>query len=249
MNNRLGVFLLLLFCLSCSRQVLVTDPDFVENNQLVFEVPEFEYLNTKTKIQYKDAENNLSTSATIRIKKDSIIWMSISPILGIEAARVVITQDSMVLMNRLQKQYTVYNFKALTEMFHFDVNYELIQSMILGNMPLKADTASEIVSSKQYFIVKQQNGRYAIDNYISREFMKLEKVEMIEPPTKNSLTLQYENFKPLAAFSIPFSSFISFNYEHGAEVKNTEINIKHGRAEIASALRFPFEIPSRYERR
>ena len=250
MNNRIWLFLIVIIAFSCSRKTVVTDPNFVKNNKLVFEIPEFEYLNTKTKIQYKDAENNVSTSATIRIKKDSIIWMSLSPALGIEAARALITQDSMVLMNRLNKEYTVYDFKLLSEKFHFDINYQLIQSMILGNLPLESrDAANEIISSKQFFIVKQRNGDYAIDSYISRELMKLQKVEMMEVPTRNSITLEYENYKPLAAFSIPFSSFISLNYEQGSEVKSTEINIKHGRAELASALRFPFDIPSRYERK
>jgi hypothetical protein len=121
--------------------------------------------------------------------------------------------------------------------------------MILGNLPIEANDSTEILSSKRHFIVKQQSGPYAIDSYISREYMKLQKVEMSEPPTKNLLTLEYENFKPLAAFSIPYSSFISFNYEHGAEIKSTEINIRHGRAELAKALQFPFTIPSRYERK
>ena len=250
MNNHIWLFLIVIVLFSCSKKTAVTDPNFVKNNKLVFEIPDFEYLNTKTKIQYKDADNSLSASATIRIKKDSIIWMSLSPALGIEAARAMITQDSMVLMNRLHKEYTVYDFQLLSEKFHFDIDYQLIQSMILGNLPLKTDSSSnEVISSKQFYIVKQRNGDYAIDSYISRELMKLQKVEMMEVPTRNSITLEYENFKPLAAFSIPFNSFISLNYEQGSELKSTEINIKHGRAELASALRFPFVIPSRYERK
>lgn len=228
---------------------MVSDSNFVENNKLVFAIPDFEYMFTKTKIHYKDSDYNVSTSANIRIKKDSIIWLSISPLLGIEAARAMITQDSMVLMNRLNREYTVYNFKNLSEKFHFDINYQLIQSMILGNMPMRPESSNQIISSRHFYIVKQQNGPYTIENYISRELMELQKVQMQEKPTNNSLTLEYENYKPLAAFSIPFNSYISFNYEQGSEVKNTEINIKHGRAELASALLFPFDIPSRYERK
>ncbi len=249
MNNRLWVFLWLIFIYSCNRNVVVSDPDFVEDTKLVFEEPDFEYLNTKTRINYKDSDNNLTTTANIRIKKDSIIWMSLTPILGIEAARAMITRDSMVFLNRLNREYSVYDFKLLSEKYHFNIDYELIQAMILGKMPLAANDSSEILSSKQFYIVRQQNGPYAIDNYISRELMKLEKVTMKEPPTKNSLILEYEDFKPLAAFSIPFQSLIKVNYEHGTEIKNTEINIKHGRAELASALQFPFNIPSRYERK
>ena len=156
MNNRFWVFLFLVIASSCSRRVAVTDPNFVEKNKLVFSVPEFEYLHTKTKIQYKDADRSVSTSANIRIKKDSIIWMSLTPFLGIEVARVIITQDSMVLMNRLNREYMVYEFQSLSEKFHFEISYDLIQSLILGNMPLEYQELNQIVSSKQYYIVKQK---------------------------------------------------------------------------------------------
>ena len=249
MSNRIWILILLVVVSACSRKVAVTDPSFVEKNRLVFTIPEFDYLNTKTRIQYKDEERNVSTSANIRIKKDSIIWMSLSPLLGIEVARAMITQDSLILMNRLNREYTVYNFDNLSDKFQFDINYHLIQSLILGNMPMEYQEPNEIVSSKQYYIIKQENGPYSIDNYIDRNQMKLEKVEVSEEPKKNKMVLEFEDHQAVAAFTIPFHSLISLDYEHGTEVKSTEINITHGRAELASALKFPFEIPSRYVRK
>lgn len=115
MSNRLLVLIILVIASSCSRKVTVTDPNFVRDNKLVFSVPEFDYLNTRTKIQYRDEDRNVSTSANIRIKKDSIIWMSLTPLFGIEVARALVTQDSLVLMNRLNKEYMVYDFKNLSE--------------------------------------------------------------------------------------------------------------------------------------
>jgi hypothetical protein len=249
MNNRFWVFLFLVVISACSRKVAVTDPNFVEDNKLVFTVPEFDYLNTKTRIQYKDDERNVSTSANIRIKKDSIIWMSLTPFLGIEVARALITRDSLVLMNRLNREYMVYNFEKLSEKFQFDINYHLIQSLILGSMPLEYQERNEIVSSRHFYIIKQQSGPYSIENYIDRELMKLQKVEVSEEPKRNKMVMEFEDHKEVKVFTIPFHSLISLDYEHGAEVKNTKINIKHGQAELASALKFPFEIPSRYERK
>lgn len=249
MSSRLWVLFLVIFASACSRKVVVTDKSFIENNKLALSIPEFEYLNTRTKIQFRDDERNVSTSANIRIKKDSIIWMSITPFLGIEMARALITNDSLVLMNRINKEYIVYDFATLSEKFQFDINYHLIQSLILGNMPLDYQDRNEIVSSKQYFIIKQQSGPYSIDNYISRELMKLQKVEVSEEPKKNKMIMEFNDYKEVEVFAIPFSSLISLDYEHGTEVKNTEINIKHGQAELASVLQFPFEIPSRYEKK
>ena len=249
MNNRFWVLLFLIVISACSRKAVVTDPNFVDDNKLVFSIPEFDYLNTKTRIQYKDDERNVSTSANIRIKKDSIIWMSLTPFLGIEVARALITKDSLVLMNRLNREYMVYNFENLSEKFQFDINYHLIQSLILGNMPLEYQEPNEIVSSRQFYIIKQQSGPYFIENYINRELMKLQKVEVSEEPKRNKMVMEFDNHQEVKVFTIPFNSLISLDYEHGTEVKNTKINIKHGSAELASALKFPFEIPSRYERR
>ena len=249
MSNRILILLFLILANACSRKALVSDRDFVKNNELVFSIPEFDYLNTKTRIQYKDGERNVSTSANIRIKKDSIIWMSLSPLLGIEVARAMITQDSLVLLNRLNREYMVYDFDTLSETFQFDIDYHLIQSLILGNMPIAYQERNEIVSSKQYYIIKQQSGSYSIENYINRELMKLQKVEVSEDPKKNRMVMEFEDHKEVEVFSIPFHSLINVDYEHGTEMKSTQINIKHGRAELASALRFPFEIPSRYVRK
>ena len=249
MNNRFWVFLFLVIASSCSRKATITDPLFVENNKLVFSIPEFEYLNTRTKIHYKDADRNVSISANIRIKKDSVIWMSLTPFLGIEVARAMITQDSMVLMNRLTREYIVYDFNSLSEKFQFEISYDLVQSMILGNMPFEYQELNEIVSSKKYYIVKQKKGPYSIENYINKEWMKLQKVEVSEESKKNRMILEFDNHRQVETFSIPFHSLISLDYEQGNEINSTEINIKHGHADLASALRFPFEIPSRYVRK
>jgi hypothetical protein len=249
MSNRIWILLLLVVASACSRKTVVTDTDIIEKNKLVFSIPEFDYLSTRTKIQYKDNERSVSASANIRIKKDSIIWMSLSPLLGIEVARALITQDSLVLLNRLNREYTVYDFENLSETFQFEIDYNLIQTLILGNMPIAYEESNEIVSSKQHYIIKQQSGPYSIDNYINREWMKLQKVEVSEDPKKNRMVMEFEDHKQVELFSIPFHSLINLDYEHGAEMKSTQINIKHGRAELAAALRFPFEIPSRYVRK
>jgi hypothetical protein len=116
-------------------------------------------------------------------------------------------------------------------------------------MPLEYQDRNEIVSSKEFYIIKQQSGPYSIDNYINRQQMKLQKVEVSEQPKKNKMIMEFDDYTRIELFAIPFHSLISLDYEHGEGLKSTEINIKHGHAELASALRFPFEIPSRYERK
>ena len=66
----------------------------------------FEHLNAKINAEAIIDSSENSFSVTLRMRKDSIIWMSISK-LGIEGARLMITKDSVKFMNR---SYDVQNF-------------------------------------------------------------------------------------------------------------------------------------------
>jgi hypothetical protein len=46
---------------------------------------------------------NYDVNATMRMYKDSAIWLSANAVLGIEAMRVLITKDSVKLLNKLDK--------------------------------------------------------------------------------------------------------------------------------------------------
>ena len=62
-------------------------------------------------------KENRSFNANLRICKDSAIWMSISPALGIEVARVLIDKDSVRFINRLNSTYFKGGFAYLNKCF------------------------------------------------------------------------------------------------------------------------------------
>jgi hypothetical protein len=47
---------------------------------------DFDYFMTKTKVRYSEGDKQVNGNANIRIRKDSLIWFSVSPSIGIEAA-------------------------------------------------------------------------------------------------------------------------------------------------------------------
>jgi hypothetical protein len=250
MNKHLIACLLgiLLVISSCGRKNIPTGPD-VDPNSLNIQQVDFEYLSTKSKIKYQDSNQNLSASATIRFRKDSLIWISVSPALGIEAARCLITQDSITIINKLNKEYYVENFESLSQKFNIEINFDLIQAMLLGNLPKNKLPLHKVVKQNDHFLIKQVDGRLLIDNYVSRKNMKVEKVTMEEYPTDNSLLLEYGNFKSVEQFLIPFKNLISLSYGPDASDK-TVIEIEHSKAEVGNKdLSFPFSIPQKYERK
>jgi len=54
----------------------------------------FTWFTGKFSAEYKNGKKSTSFNGQIRIKKDSVIWLSLTPGLGIEAMRLIITQGA-----------------------------------------------------------------------------------------------------------------------------------------------------------
>jgi hypothetical protein len=184
------------------------------------------------------------------MKKDSIIWLSVSKV-GVEGVRSMITQDSIFVLDKLKNEYTVYDFKSLSEKFNFSISFELLQAAILGNLPMsRKRSKAKVIKDKDHYLLRQNDQSVTIDNYISADNMKLKKILMVEQPTNNSLTLDYEDFNMVNNFLFPFKSLISLQYQSSQEKYNTLVTIQHLKAEISDKeLKFPFNVPQKYDRK
>lgn len=260
MNKYYFSLLISLFFLfsACSRKVTTTksSPDLKE-----FKVKniDFEYLTTSSKIKFSDEDKNFSANANIRIKKDSIIWISVTPGFGIEVARGLITRDSLVFIDRFNKEYTAYDFKELSKKFNFDINFDLVQAMLLGNMFKEVELADKVKKEPRYFVVRQEEGPLFIENFVGLQTSKLERVAIVEKEStddfgtkakNNTLNLSYSDFQALEEKVLPFNSLVSLDYHRHGQKKRTEVNIQHKKVSFENeALRFPFSIPEKYARK
>ncbi|MBA3705015.1 MAG: DUF4292 domain-containing protein, partial [Bacteroidetes bacterium] len=92
----------------------------------------FERLNAKLSVEALIDSSSNSFTVTLRMKKDSIIWMSISK-LGIEGARVLITKDSVRFINRVENKYFKGDFTYVSKLLNTELDYEMLQSLLIGN--------------------------------------------------------------------------------------------------------------------
>ena len=92
----------------------------------------FNTLSGKAAVTY-DSEKKTSFKTHLRIKKDSAIWMSITPILGIEMARVLITKDSVKIISRVDKEYFIGDFEYINKLFNVDLDYQMLEALLTGN--------------------------------------------------------------------------------------------------------------------
>lgn len=69
----------------------------------------------------------------IRINNDKEIWVSVTALLGIEAARAVITPDSIIVLNRLQGIYLKKPFSFIYQYTNKQVDYAMLQALFTAN--------------------------------------------------------------------------------------------------------------------
>ncbi len=247
MNKSLIPIVILLLFASCNKQFTFFNPN---PNKLKIKNLDFEDLALKTKIKYKSGTEDLKATANVRIKQDSVIWFSLTPGLGIEAARGIITKDSIVLLDKIHKEYTILKFDDLTKKFNFNLDYHLIESILIGNMIWPIEPDDEIERESAYYNVSKQKGDLTIGHFIGIQTMKLEKVEAVSDSTSNSMQINYSEFDLISDRIIPAKADISIQYisRKDGRRKISNIHFDHAKVDIDSKKqKFTFDIPEKYK--
>lgn len=94
---------------------------------------EYEQLSAKISATVKTPQRSNSFRATVRIRRDSAIWASVTPAMGIEVFRVLCTRDSVKYIDKLNKQYFLGTYQKLNEITKSELDLSAIQDVLLGN--------------------------------------------------------------------------------------------------------------------
>lgn len=108
---------------------------------------DYEFMSFKSEFDVRLKDEKKSFKANVRIKRDSIIWVSISPLLGIEVARIIFTADSIKLIDKWNDQYYLGDFEYINDKFDTDLDFFMIQDLFVGN-PIFYDNKEKFISSK-----------------------------------------------------------------------------------------------------
>ena len=78
--------------------------------------------------------STLSFTGTLRMRRDSTIWISASALMGIENVRALITQDSVFLINRMNQTYLAENLEETCRGVSLPpMTVQDFQAVLLGN--------------------------------------------------------------------------------------------------------------------
>ncbi len=220
----------------------------------------FETFSSKAEFTFEQNGKKNSFKANVRIKKDSIVWISITPLFGIELGRIAITHDTVKVINRLEKEFFIGDESYIKKRFNIDMDFDLLQAMLLGNsMGFEPDEKVKFAIDKE---------QYYLGNLRMRKVRKAdEKPHKIEKESEEflSLWLDQNSFKirEFLISDITADRFLKGAFSNYEDVegqllpknlhfelqtdKPAVFDIDYSRVYLNKSLNFAFTISSKYE--
>jgi hypothetical protein len=199
----------------------------------------------KAKVDIKQKKKQ-SFTANIRIMRDSIIWASLTGSLGVEGMRLLMTRDSIFILDKINKIYYLKPFHFIQEFVPFTLTIGFLQNLIIGIHPLD-EAAQKNFTIKETYIINENSEHMVSHYYIEpQQFVPLF-VQLQEKNSNRQLFLTYKDYRPVSD-TLPDKNLFSFerivDFKSG---KKTKITIRFLRVSLNEDLTFPFSVGEKYD--
>lgn len=205
----------------------------------------FNTFSSKVKIDYNDDKNNrIDVNAFLRMKKDSAIWISIIAALNIEAFRVLITPDSVFIMDKLSRTIQRKPLSYLQNISKVPFDFKTIQDLIIGNPVYLDKNITSYVDQGETLSMSLIGS--AFKHYITVGkadlnvlFSKLDDIDISRSRTAN---LSYAGYIPMGKWKFAESRKIILT-----EKTKIDLALEFKQIEFEQSLSFPFSVPKNYK--
>jgi hypothetical protein len=208
---------------------------------------EFETFSAKINTDYQGADGKkYDVNVFVRMKKDSIIWISVNGALGIEGMRVLIDKDSVRILNKLDKEYQVRSLGFLQEVASLPLNLHIMQQLIIGN-PVFLDSNVVSYSTEGNNITLLSEGqwfRHLISMNNNDHLVLHSKLDDVDVLRSRTCFLIYSDYETGKGVKFSTNRNISVTDKTHLEVK---LNFKQ--YDFNETLSYPFSVPKNYKRK
>ncbi|UJP63326.1 DUF4292 domain-containing protein [Mongoliitalea daihaiensis] len=233
---------LVFFFFSCAKKPnLYTSDEIMQEFEGIYF--DFEYLSSRGRIVLEES-NGKVTKGTInfRAKKDSVIWFSVTPGLGLEALRGIVTKDYIRIKDRLNGEDINMSFAEMKDRFDLNLSFDLIQNLAFANVPHEFSYRDRLIRIGSNFDLTQVRDGVRYQSKISTSHGKVTELTSNSINDKGGLMASYVTFEDVDGQPFPNNMLFKLILGEGAEAQNTVVHMEISRIERTStSLNFPFQ--------
>lgn len=217
-------------------------------NQFKSHYIDFKTFSAKIKVESSGTNGkNPDITAVVKIKKDSAIWISLSAtFLNVEVFRVLITKDSVFLLDKQQKEAKLRSLDYLQEVTEIPFDFKTLQDLLVGNPVFIGDSVTTFKKNDNLTLLTTIDDYFknlitltADNNLIVHS--KMDDVDLNRSRTAQITYSDYQNINGL---------FFSTSREIDVSEKS-KLNIKlnYKQYEFDNEVSIFFSVPKNYKRK
>ncbi len=209
---------------------------------------DFKTFSAKIKVDIEDAKGKQpDILAVVRIIKDSAIWMSISAtFLNIEVFRILITRDSVLLLNKQKKEVQFRSIDYLQDVTEIPFDFSTIQNLLVGN-PVFFNESNATFRTL---------GNFILASTVDKEFKNLltfsqdkklllhSKLDDVNISRNRTADVTYDEYTEINGK--PFSTYRQII---ASEKNKLDLRMNFKQFEFNKELSVTFSIPQNYKRK
>lgn len=238
---------------SCkTRRALEVSPLFPLNeNALLYLVDQgsFDYTSFSSKLSVYSSSPHQSGSfkVNLRMQKDTAIWMSITPALGIEAVRVLIEPDSLMYINKMKNQYFAGSYDEIDSLLQYATQFAFLENLLVGNpVEIEPDEKYVTLVDELYYVLQTKvkrklkksvdmSVRHTLKDSLYRDVVKPKKFERATEKFDDTDLIVKRYYIRASDFRISRVNIDDLQY-------GRSIQIKYSKFEIIDGHSFPLKI-------
>ncbi|WP_108820972.1 DUF4292 domain-containing protein [Dysgonomonas sp. Marseille-P4361] len=242
---------------SCGSKKTVTTGGVLEKksstkiiNDALHSELKYSTLTTKGSIEFKIGDSSKKSTTVFKIIKDSIMQASVRPMLGMEAFRISFTPDSIIVLDRLKKQYIAESIKDSKLMANFDFNYYNLQALFTNQLftPGKQNVSKSdyekynISATDDVYMLQTKDKGNLLYNFAIDASNRI--ISTLIYNDKKNVTLQWSYGEFIKEGSAMYPT--TMNAQVDIAKKRLDIGITYNKLDIDKDLSIDTSVPAKY---
>ena len=253
-----GVIIVCL-CITCkSHNITTTNTTITKTEEAYFASVinnslRFNTLSARLKLDFTGNEKEFSSRVQLKMVYNNLLQLSIQPLLGIEMFRIEMTNDSIKIIDRMNKRYMTDSYNSLKRETDINFNFQNLQALITNQMFIPGENDISTNHYRRFRMTKNDNTaklNLKDNNGILYTFTadadeKLLSTNIEDIPNNNNIKWDYSNFQIINNKHFPMR--MTTHLMSGGEMQGVAV-LTFSSPDINTPLNTDFIIPSGFNR-
>ena len=201
--HALGCLFGLTLLLGCAKKTMVYEGSSIMEDFTPSKAS-YEYLQGKAKIVLEEDSGKITRGTLqLRAKNDSILWFSLSPGLGLEAIRGIITPKKIQIQDRIGGNDINLSHEDFERLYGVNVSLDLFQNLLWANIPYPVIYEDRLLRVGKRFELTQVRDRIRYFSKIDTKHGKVVEFSSTSLSNLGSILGSFEKFQEVNSQAFP----------------------------------------------